>query len=584
MQRPFQDASIRWLPVALAGLGLASGALAESKTRQIHEELGDRIRASEVRLETFCPQTWWEVRAGYERLGQKLRKPKLFFREHELFEPWFLEAEADCMELARDQVRENVARLRRRMGVLREAQTRAALSTAPQVSLLMEEASHLLDEADPLLGQGADVRQAQLSYVDLERRSVDLFNRLDTEVVDPCQRAVGLASHALAMDNLDQARKLLGPLDPAQCVDMSQVEWLKKRLKTRLEKSAMREAPSVRPLDRAPPRKVPTERAPPPVRAETRPLETRPLETPPPEVRPRKTRPLAPPPKRPPEPQPVDTPSLETPPEPSPPDDSWELPRGDGRIPIALTVWQSAWGDFSEISRLGEFARRNGIREIYLNPGLGITRDTYPAALRRMRPLVEKLRAYGIDRIGFLYAELRYKVGEYARFLRTHPELGIRTLIDDSEFTDMFKDRFERNSRAVRQEGVEYAAFVTLEKVGNSGVSDETRYWALEHLDQTMLMSYFGCTFEEQKEWLEPYLAFADRKGRPRSVSITLLMGSKKVGREVSCERQLGEREFHHLIRNLHAWASGFRSYRGIVLENNRPLPRYDVAPMTGAP
>ena len=90
-------------------------------------------------------------------------------------------------------------------------------------------------------------------------------------------------------------------------------------------------------------------------------------------------------------------------------------------------------------------------------------------------------------------------------------------------------------------------------------------------------MSYFSCSLEGQKRDLEPYLAAASRAvSRPR-LKIALLLGTKGVGRERSCEVQLSQAEMSALLGDLDVWARGFPAYAGIVLETNKKMPRYDL-------
>lgn len=246
---------------------------------------------------------------------------------------------------------------------------------------------------------------------------------------------------------------------------------------------------------------------------------------------------------------------------------------------LSLDVWQSAWGDFSEVDSLISYLRRNNIRKINLNPGLPMGPLFYQETYKKFKPLVSKFYAGGIKNIGFLYAELNYPIEFFAKFLYTHRrEFKIDTIVDDSEFVDIFKDQFERNLRKVKQYGLKYSAFVTLESKGNSGVSDSTRYWVIDHIDYPVLMSYFGCTLEEQKAKLEKYLYYADQRGIKRRVGIAILLGSKKVGREESCERRLNESQMKRFLYRLHNWAiKNHPSYSGIVLETNLRMPKYDI-------
>ncbi len=129
----------------------------------------------------------------------------------------------------------------------------------------------------------------------------------------------------------------------------------------------------------------------------------------------------------------------------------------------------------------------------------------------------------------------------------------------------------------VKKHNIRYSVFVTLEKEGNSGVSDKMRYFLIKESDEVILMSYFACTFEEQKEWLLPYLKYADSIGKFKQVKIALLLGGKSVGREISCELNKFP-PISDLIKELHSWASNnFKSYAGIVLETNNPLPKSNV-------
>ena len=248
---------------------------------------------------------------------------------------------------------------------------------------------------------------------------------------------------------------------------------------------------------------------------------------------------------------------------------------------LALDVWQSAWGNFTDadLEKLFAYLKRNHISEIYLNPGIAPPRTADDPGAARLERLVQKFRENGISRINFLYAELNYPVGEYARLLRKSPQLGITLLADDSEFRDSSRGYFERNMEAARAEGVAYTAYVTVEGLGNSGVSNETRQWAIKELDEVILMSYFSCGLEGQKKWLAPLLADADATGRKGFLRIAILMGTKKMGKEVSCEKVLGPKEMQAFLRDLHGWALQFPSYGGIVLETNERFPSYSVAP-----
>jgi len=240
---------------------------------------------------------------------------------------------------------------------------------------------------------------------------------------------------------------------------------------------------------------------------------------------------------------------------------------------LTLDVWQSAWGDFAGFETLPARLRSIGITAVNLNPGLAVSPGTWPRALATLSPLVSTLRQAGVRRVSFLYAELGLPIADYAEFVRAHPELGIDAIVDDSEFVDAHRDRFAQNLAAVRAAGLRYAAFVTVEGFGNSGVSDAVRTWALENLDRTILMSYFSCTLDGQRKQLGPWLRQADERGRKGSVQVAILLGSKGVGREQSCERQLDGASLLQFLRDLDVWARQHPSYGGIVLETNEKWP-----------
>ena len=255
---------------------------------------------------------------------------------------------------------------------------------------------------------------------------------------------------------------------------------------------------------------------------------------------------------------------------------------GSGEFhPISMDIWQSAWGkDFNEVNikPLTEYLKKNKIKKINLNPGLPMGPEFYEKSLEKLQPLVDTFYAAGIEKINYLYAELNYPVEYYARFLHDHPGLKIDTIVDDSEFVDIFKERFRENLLKVKKWGIKYSAFITLESLGNSGVSNDSRFWVLDNVDYPILMSYFGCTLEEQKKNLEKYLEYADRKGKKRTVGVAILLGSKKVGREVSCERLLDERQLQEFLFDLHRWAKeNHPSYGGIVIETNLRMPRVNI-------
>jgi hypothetical protein len=244
---------------------------------------------------------------------------------------------------------------------------------------------------------------------------------------------------------------------------------------------------------------------------------------------------------------------------------------------LSISAWQSAWKDFSDLDLLTTYLTRNYISALFLNPGMPIRADSFEIALLKLKPIVNKLHAAGVRRVCYLYAEPNYPIREYADFLVKYSrELGIDTIVDDSEFTDFSRSRFEENNRIVKSKGLRYSAYVTLEHVGNSGVGNDTREWAIANIDEPILMSYFGCSLEEQKRWLEKYLQYADERGK--RVKIAILMGGKSVGREMSCERALDGAGFRKFLQDLHGWARTFPSYGGIVLETNQKTPGYDVA------
>ena len=94
------------------------------------------------------------------------------------------------------------------------------------------------------------------------------------------------------------------------------------------------------------------------------------------------------------------------------------------------------------------------------------------------------------------------------------------------------------------------------------------------------MMSYFSCKLEDQKNLLEKYLKFADRIGRRQCVSIAILFGSKKVGREISCELLLEEYQMQIFLEKLDQWARlNHPSYQGLVIETNLRYPQYNLNP-----
>jgi hypothetical protein len=250
--------------------------------------------------------------------------------------------------------------------------------------------------------------------------------------------------------------------------------------------------------------------------------------------------------------------------------------------PLALDLWQSAWGeDFNteKMKPLFDYIKRNNITKVNLNPALPMSPEPgiQEEMAEKLKPLLAGLREAGVGKINYLYAELNYPIKGYLEFLQAHPELEIDMVVDDSEFTDFFKDMFRGNLEQFKNSNIHYSAFIALETLGNSGVSDEMRYWAIENVDYPILMSYLSCSLEKQQEMLEKYLEYGDSLGKKRSIGIAVLLGTKSVGREVSCEKELGEFELQVFIQNLHNWASQFESYGGIVLETNQRYPGSDI-------
>jgi hypothetical protein len=247
-------------------------------------------------------------------------------------------------------------------------------------------------------------------------------------------------------------------------------------------------------------------------------------------------------------------------------------------FPLTLDVWQSAWGDFSDIQVLLEYLRQNRIQQINFNPGLGIDSKSWLGSKKKLTELTRKFYDAGIERMNFLYAELGYAIENYARMLAENPSLKIDTIIDDSEFTDRNRAGFERNLASVRKYGIRYGAFVTLESAGNSGVSDATRYWTLENADFPILMSYFSCDFETQKASLKKYLEYADSLGKQGVVGVAILLGGKHVGRELSCEKLLSREQLQVFLSQLHGWCKTHPSYGGLIVETDQKLPRWNVS------
>lgn len=242
---------------------------------------------------------------------------------------------------------------------------------------------------------------------------------------------------------------------------------------------------------------------------------------------------------------------------------------------IILDIWQSAWKDFKDIDLLIEYIKNNEISEINLNIGKEITEkiETKNKAKEILKEIVPKLYEAGIKNVNLLYAELNYPIENYAKFISENPDLKIYKIVDDSEFTDKDITKYKINSNAVNKFNLKYSVFVTLEKEGNSGVSDKTRFFLIKETNEVILMSYFSCDLEEQKRWLFPYLSYSDQIGKKNNIKVAILFGGKSVGREVSCDFLKGE-SLNKFIFELHKWlASNFNSYSGIVIETNKKLP-----------
>lgn len=243
---------------------------------------------------------------------------------------------------------------------------------------------------------------------------------------------------------------------------------------------------------------------------------------------------------------------------------------------LAMDVWQSAWGDMRHIGPLLAYVKANDVTTVNLNPGVVPATLETPEGYRDFAELLGKLRANGVRRINYLYAELNYPIGAFARFIARHPELGINTIVDDSEFTDGARTQFASNMAAVRQAGpnLKYSAFITLETFGNSGVSDDLRRWGIASIDEPILMSYFGCNMAAQKKELAPFLEYAQALGRTGFVKVAILLGSKSVGRELSCELELEGAALWQFLADLDTWCRGYSSYGGLVIETNQQVTR----------
>ncbi len=550
--------------VALACL-LAATAAADlpAETRSAAREgyeaaLGWRAElGARAAPETFCPAEWQAMEEILGELGKALEGSDGDLDQRR-FDAWSGELDRRrqrCRQLARERVKP----------LLLEVEKKTAAAQAGLDQGLLAETESLAG----LLRQSREESQRAFDGLE-EDRFLDAFDtarrlleRLDGEVTDPCEDVLRLAEYKRGTEQPEAARVLYRRIREIPCLDPYYDRVARRGLEHLGGGGGDRE-PGLGAARAAPAAAlgVAAGEGPPVAAREAPPVAAE--EDPPPRLE---------------EDPPAGARRGETGGK-----ERSRRPRSAHRRPaVALTMWQSAWGDFSRLDELATFAGRNRIREVYLNPGLAISEDNGEAALARLLPVVERIRDLGIRRVEFLYAELNHDIGGYAGFLRRYrQELGIGTLVDDSEFTDLFRHRFEENQRTVKSYGLEYAAFITLETVGNSGVSDQTRFWALENLDHPILMSYFGCSLEEQRQWLEPYLRHAEEAGRREAVSVAILMGTKKVGREISCERALDEGSLQRFLAELDAWARRYRSYRGLVLENNRPLPGYDVAPRGG--
>ncbi|MEJ5166209.1 MAG: hypothetical protein WHV67_04180 [Thermoanaerobaculia bacterium] len=241
---------------------------------------------------------------------------------------------------------------------------------------------------------------------------------------------------------------------------------------------------------------------------------------------------------------------------------------------IILDIWQSAWGDFSDLSLLIDYIKKNKISEINLNIGREITekKESEEKFKSILKSIVPNLYNAGIKKVNLLYAELNYPIERYARFLSLNREIGIDKIVDDSEFTDKNFQNYVNNFYSTKNYQIKYSTFVTLEREGNSGVSDRSRFELIEKADEVILMSYFSCNLEEQKKWLEPYFEYSDKMGKQKNLKVAILFGSKSVGRELSCQG-LEKESLRQFIFGLHNWALGFSSYSGIVFETNKKLP-----------
>jgi hypothetical protein len=514
---------------------LSAAASWATELEQAHRRLGRVIGSFETLKrqcapERFAPATLESVTVRLSAVRTETAAGMRPRKELALLERALPALERDLEDLRREcgsAAAAPVDALRRRVEA---AHRRAADGLARQILPSTPEAVALVEEARAALAAPPRAYAEDPKGYDEQIEALrGLANRLENLARDPCAGPYGDAIRAREFGQASRARELFEELARRECLDPG----IPLEARAELRKAA--------PAPAAPAAPPP----PPPAVAEARAPEA-------PSTAPAAERPA---------------PALPAPGTARPP------AAANGFETLALDVWQSAWGDFTGFGDLPDRLRKAGITAVNLNPGLAISPGTWPRALSSLAPLVSTLRKGGVRRVNFLYAELGLPIAGYAQFVRAHPDLGMDTIVDDSEFTDDHRDRFAENLAAVRAAGLRYAAFVTVEGYGNSGVSDAARSWAIANLDQTILMSYFGCSVEDQAAQLEPWLRQADGHGRKGSVQVAILLGSKSVGRERSCERQLDGAALRQFLRDLDKWARRHPSYGGIVLETNERFP-----------
>lgn len=244
---------------------------------------------------------------------------------------------------------------------------------------------------------------------------------------------------------------------------------------------------------------------------------------------------------------------------------------------LALTLWQSAWGDFSNLDPLLAYLSKNDIRSVYFNGGVALASEESEADLKQIGRAVARLGAANVARISYYVAEPDSWGPGLEAAVRRLSSAGFGAVADGTVGAGVTIDLLRSRQESVSRSGLRYSAFLPVEIEGNSGVSDSVRMWAVTNLDETVLLSTLACDLDGQKGWLEKYLIKADAAGRRGVVRIGLLAGRAPGGREISCEKALDAQGVRTFIAMLDAWAGTFKSYGGMVILPAGRLPETDL-------